>query len=71
MFKGKLVGNLDIIIRMLDDPNWSEKAKRVKSMGELRRILVDFCNAKGEAVQIDKDTLWLHVGTRTKGNSGA
>jgi len=67
----KLVGSLDIIIRMLNDPNWSRKANRVKSMGELRRILVDFCNAKGEVVQIDKDTLWLHVRTRAKGNSGA
>jgi hypothetical protein len=69
LLKGKLVGNLDVIIRMLDDPNWSEKAKRVRSMSELRRILVDFCNAKGEVVQIDKDTLWLHVGTQMKGNS--
>jgi hypothetical protein len=67
----KLVGSLDIIIRMLDDPNWSKKANRVKSIDGLRQILVDFCNAKGEVVQIDKDTLWLHVGTRTKGNSGA
>jgi hypothetical protein len=65
------VGSLDIIVRMLDDPNWSKKANRVKSIDGLRRILVDFCNAKGEVVQIDKDTLWLHVGMRTKGNSGA
>jgi hypothetical protein len=71
MLNGKLVGSLDIIIRMLDDSEWSQKAKSVKSMGEFRRILVDFCNAKGEVVQIDKDTLWLHVGTRMKGNTGA
>ena len=71
MLNEKLVGSLDIIIRMLDDPNWSRKAKRVRSISELRRILIDFCNAEGETVQIDKDTLWLHIGARMKGNNGA
>jgi len=67
LFKGKIVGSLDVIIRMLDDPRWNEKAKRVKSMDELRRILIDFCNAEGEAVQLDKDTLWLRAEATTKG----
>lgn len=47
---------------MLDDPKWREKAESVKSLSELRQILVDFCNAQGEVVQVDKDTLWIHVG---------
>lgn len=71
LFKGKLVWSLDVIISMLDDPKWREKAERVRSVGELRQILVDFCNANGEVVQVDKDTMWIHAGTQTKGKNRA
>lgn len=61
MFGSKLVGSLDIIIRMLNDPNWRERAEKVRTLSEMRRILIDFCKANGEVVQIDKDTIWINA----------
>jgi len=56
---GKLVASLDVVVRLLADPNWSVKAKKVKSLREMRQILLDFCKAQGKVMQIDKDTIYV------------
>jgi len=55
----KFVASLDVVIRLLDDPNWGEKAKKVKTLGEMRQLLLDFCRANGKVMQIDKDTVYV------------
>ena len=59
MCSGKLVASLDVVVRLLADPNWSVKAKKVKSLREMRQILLDFCKAQGKVMQIDKDTIYV------------
>jgi hypothetical protein len=59
----KLVGSLDVIARILDDPEWRERAEKVKTINEMRKILIDFCKANGEVVQVDRDTLWIYAHT--------
>jgi hypothetical protein len=69
MFKGKVVaGSLDVVVSLLADPDWREKAESVTSVSELRQILISFCEAKGEVIPADKDTLWVHVSNQTKDN---
>jgi hypothetical protein len=65
MYNGKVVGSLDVIVRMLGDPDWRGKASQVKSASELRQILIDFCEEKGEAIQVDRNTMWVHVSALT------
>ena len=57
------MGNLDIIIRMLANPRWRERAEDVKTLDEMRRILIDFCKANGSVIQVDGETLWLYANT--------
>jgi len=59
--KGKFVASLDVVVRLLGDPNWSEKAKKIKTLKEMKQILFDFCKANGKVVQVDKDTVCLYV----------
>ena len=61
MPKGKLVANLDVIIRLLADPDWNVKAKKVKTLKEMRQILLDFCKANGKVMPIEKDTLYVYI----------
>lgn len=60
MCSGKLVASLDVIVRLLSDPDWKEKARGVKTLKEMRRILLEFGRAKGNVVQVDKETLYIY-----------
>ncbi len=59
LVKGRIVASLDVVMRMLADPDWSIKAKEVKTLEEMRQILLDFCKAKGEIIHLDKEQLFL------------
>lgn len=61
MQNNKFIAGLDVVVRLLSDPNWSEKAKKIKTLEEMRQILFDFCEANGKVVQVDKDTFCLYV----------
>ncbi|NIO36434.1 hypothetical protein GTO27_01890 [Candidatus Bathyarchaeota archaeon] len=58
---GKLVANLNVIICLLDDPSWREKAKKVKTLKEMRQVLLDFCRVKGKLTKIDTDTFYAYI----------
>jgi len=55
----KFVASLDVVVHLLDDPSWRKKAEKVKTLEELRKILLDFCKANGNVIQIDKDTVYV------------
>ena len=57
----KLVASLDVIIRMLANPRWSEKAREVKTLREMQQFLLDFCKANGKVMRIDKDTVYVYL----------
>lgn len=59
MCSGKLVASLDVVVQLLADPDWGIKAKKVRTLKEMRQILFDFCKANGKVIRIDKDTIYL------------
>lgn len=59
MYNGKFVASLDVVVRLLDDPSWRKRAEKVKTLEELRQILLDFCEANGNIIHIDKDTVYV------------
>jgi hypothetical protein len=61
LHNSKFVASLDVVIHLLDDPNWSEKAKKIKTLKEMQQILLDFCKANGNIVQVDKDTVCVYM----------
>ena len=56
MGSGKVVASLDIVVRLLADPDWGLKARKVKTLSEMRQILLDFCRVYGQIVQVNEDT---------------
>lgn len=54
---GTVVATLDVLIRILENPDWNKKAGKVKTLKELRQILLDFCETNGVMVKIDEETL--------------
>ena len=61
LHNSKFVASLDVVIRLLDDPNWSEKAKKIKTLKEMQLILLDFCKANGKVIWIDKGTVYVYA----------
>jgi len=57
----KCVASLDVLVRLLADPDWGKKAKKVKTLRGMRQILFDFCKANGKVIQIDKDTVYIYI----------
>jgi hypothetical protein len=58
------VGSLDIIVHLLENPRWRERAEKVKTLDEMRQILIDFCKTNGNVIQVDRETLWLYTDTK-------
>jgi hypothetical protein len=52
-----IVVSLDIVIQLLENPDWNRRARKVKTLKELRQIVLDFCEANGKIVTTDKETL--------------
>ena len=57
MPSGTVVASLDVVIRILENPDWNRRARRVKTLKEMRQIILDFCEANGTVVKTDKETL--------------
>jgi len=57
LHKGTVVASLDVVIRILEDPKWNKRARKVKTLKELRQIILDFCETKGKVVKTDEETL--------------
>jgi len=51
-----VVVSLDIVARILENPDWSKKARKVKTLKEMRQIILDFCEANGTVVRTDEET---------------
>jgi hypothetical protein len=56
-----VVTSLDLLIRILEDPSWKERAKKVKTLKEMRQIILDFCETNGRTVRLDEDILYTFV----------
>ncbi|MFQ6086615.1 MAG: hypothetical protein ACE5OV_01195 [Candidatus Bathyarchaeia archaeon] len=57
MPSGTLVASLDVVVRILEDPYWNKRAKKVKTLKEMRQIILDFCEGNGRVVKLDEETL--------------
>jgi len=60
LHKGTIVASLDVVIRILEDPKWNNRARKVKTLKELRQIILDFCEAHGGVTKIDEETSYTH-----------
>jgi hypothetical protein len=56
-----IVASLDIVIRILEDPRWNKRAKKVRTLEEMRRMILDFCREKGIIVKVDGETCYTYV----------
>jgi very-short-patch-repair endonuclease len=56
-----VVASLDIVIRILEDPRWNRRAKKVRTLKEMRRMILDFCREKGVIVKVDGETCYTYV----------
>jgi hypothetical protein len=56
------VASLDVVMQLLADSKWSEKAKKVKTLRELRELLLDFCRSEegGKIIRVDQNTVYLY-----------
>ncbi len=54
---GTVVVSLDIVVRILENPDWNKRARRVKTLKELRQMILDFCEANEIVVEMDEETL--------------
>lgn len=52
-----VVASLDVVVRILENPDWNKKARKVKTLKEMRQIILDFCKVNGIVVKIDGETL--------------
>ena len=50
---------LEVIQKIISDPVWRERSKKVKRKDELIRLLLEFCSANGEIIKVDKKTILL------------
>ncbi len=54
---GTVVASLDVVVRILENPDWNKRARKVKTLKEMRQIILDFCEANGIVVKTDEETL--------------
>lgn len=54
---GTVVASLDVVVRILENPDWNKRARKVKTLKEMRQIILDFCEVNGIVVKIDEETL--------------
>lgn len=52
---------LDVIQRILSDPIWRERAKKVSCKEDLRRLLLQFCSENGEIIKVSDKTILLYA----------
>lgn len=57
----KLVVSLDVVIKILENPSWSKKAGKVRTLKEMRQVIMDFCEANGRAITIDTGTTYAYL----------
>ncbi|NIO36857.1 hypothetical protein GTO27_04040 [Candidatus Bathyarchaeota archaeon] len=57
MPSGTVVASLDIVVRILENADWNKRARKVKTLKELRQMILDFCESKGIVVKTDEETL--------------
>ena len=55
---------LDVVQKVLSDPIWTAKARKISCKDELRMLLLEFCSENGEIIKVNKNTILLYVGER-------
>ena len=50
---------LEVVQKILSDPIWRERSKKVKRKDELIRLLLEFCSANGEIIKVNEKTVLL------------
>ncbi len=52
-----IVASLDVVERILETPVWNNRAKKVRTMKELRQLILEFCVDNGIVVETDGEML--------------
>ncbi len=58
MPSGTVVASLDVLVRILESPDWRKKAGRVKTLKQLRQLIIDFCEVNGRVVRANEETFY-------------
>jgi hypothetical protein len=61
LHKGTIIASLDLLIQILEDPRWKKRAKNVRTLKDMRQMILDFCKAHGRTMKLDKETLCAFV----------
>jgi hypothetical protein len=54
------VAGLDVVMSLLANPRWSGRAKDVKSLSEMKQLLLEYCAAEGRVVRVDQSLVYLY-----------
>ena len=52
---------LDVVQKILSDPIWRKRAKKVRCKDELRGLLLEFCSENGEIMKVNEKTILLYA----------
>jgi hypothetical protein len=56
--------SLEVVQRILSDPQWSKKAEKVTCKSDFRKLLLEFCRLNGEIIKLNEKTILLYVKPR-------
>ncbi len=56
--------SLEVVQRILSDPQWSKKAEKVTCKNDFRKLLLEFCRLNGEIIKLNEKTILLYVKPR-------
>ncbi|MFQ6074304.1 MAG: hypothetical protein ACE5KC_03700 [Candidatus Bathyarchaeia archaeon] len=57
MPRNTVVVSLDVVVRILENPEWNKRARKVRTLKEMRQIILDFCKVNGTMVKTGEETL--------------
>jgi len=51
-----VVASLDVVVRILENPDWNKRARKVKTLKGMRQIILDFCEVNGIVLETEEET---------------
>ncbi|UCH31751.1 MAG: hypothetical protein JSV05_09750 [Candidatus Bathyarchaeota archaeon] len=56
----RFIASLDVVSRLLADPIWRRRAKKIRTLKEMEQILLEFCKINGKILRIDNGFVYLY-----------
>jgi|GEM_PF-2124138 len=53
--------SLEVVQKILSDPKWRRKAKKVRDKNGFLKLLLEFCRENGEIVKINEKTILVYA----------